>query len=85
MNRRGLMGLAAALALAAFTGIRAETADTRTKTKANVGCACCGDACACSACSCDAIAKVKNDCPCCGGAACCPDKADEPADAKSCR
>lgn len=75
MNRRGFMGMVAALALAAFTGVRAEAADT----KAKAGCACCGDACACPACTCDLTAKAGGACDCCNGAACCSTKAKKTA------
>ena len=40
MTRRGLLGMMAALALAAVVGLRAEATDTKTRT----GCACCGSA-----------------------------------------
>jgi hypothetical protein len=40
MNRRGLMGMIAALALAAFMGVSANAADTKLKAKAEG--ACCG-------------------------------------------
>jgi hypothetical protein len=73
MDRRGLIGMVAALALAAFMGVSANAANTKTKAKA--GCACCGDACSCPACSCDTNSKAGKACDCCGGSTCCSTKA----------
>ena len=68
MTRRGLLGMTAALALAANMGFRVEATDARTK----AGCACCGSACACPACVCDnAKTRAARACDCCGTAACC--------------
>lgn len=73
MDRRRMLGLAGALALAGMMGVAADAAE---KTKAGkTACACCGNACACPACSCDATAKAgvaAKGWECCGGAACCP-------------
>jgi hypothetical protein len=69
MIRRGLIGMIAALAVAAFAGTLTNAADNKTKAKA--GCACCGETCSCPACYCDAKAKTVKACDCCGGAACC--------------
>ncbi len=73
MNRRGLMGVLAALALAAFTSVPALAGDS--KARAEAGCACCGAACVCPACSCDA-SKAGTSCDCCGGATCCSAKGE---------
>jgi hypothetical protein len=74
LNRRGLMGMVAALALAAFTGVSTNAEDPEVQ----AACACCSDACVCPACVCDATG---GDCceggeccaagVCCGDAACC--------------
>ncbi len=73
MTRRGLMGMMAALALAASLGLRAG--DATAKTEARAGCACCGASCGCAACTCDAKTVVGRACDCCGKAACCSAKA----------
>jgi len=76
MNRRGLMGMVAALALAAFSGVSTNAADS--KVKAKEACACCGADCACATCSCDAKAKVAGKaCDCCDEATCCSAKANK--------
>ena len=67
------MGMIAALALAAFAGTPAISADTKTNVKKS--CVCCGDTCTCVVCTCDAKAKAGLACDCCGGAACCSTKA----------
>jgi hypothetical protein len=69
MTRRGLMGTMAALALAAFLGLRSGDVTAKTETKA--GCACCGSSCSCPVCTCDAKTVAGRGCDCCGKAACC--------------
>jgi hypothetical protein len=71
MTRRGLLGMMAALALAAVLGLRAGAMETKTE----AGCACCGSTCACPACTCDAKAESGRACDCCGTAACCSETA----------
>lgn len=67
MNRRGILGAVAALAVAVFAGIRVEATDT----KARTGRAGCGPECQCPNCSCDTAARAANGCTCCGEATCC--------------
>jgi hypothetical protein len=62
MNRRRVLSLVGALALAAVMGVGAYAVE---KTRvAQAGCACCGDACGCSTCCGDT-------CACCGDACGC--------------
>ena len=88
MDRRGMLSMVGALALAAVMGLGATAAEKSKGIKAV--CACCGDACACTACTCDATAKAGvtgKGCECCVGAACCPasrTKAVNIADGEAC-
>ncbi|MGO9468755.1 MAG: hypothetical protein ACLQIB_12900 [Isosphaeraceae bacterium] len=73
MNRRHLMGIFGAMALAALFSLGAAAEKTK---PGQVACGCCGNACVCPACICDGAGKVgamkaAEDCACCGGAACC--------------
>jgi len=69
MNRRRLVGMVAALALAAFTG--ASVGATEPQARAKSSCVCCGASCVCADCSCDLNAKAGQACECCENAACC--------------
>ncbi len=73
MNRRQLLGILGAMALAALMSVGAAAEKTK---PAQVACGCCGDACVCPACICDGAgkggaAKTGKDCACCGGGDCC--------------
>lgn len=82
MDRRGLLKVVGALALAALMGVGATAAE---KSKTTGACTCCGDACKCPACTCDAKAGTARGCACCGGAACCPATAGKAAKAADAR
>ncbi|MGP0066840.1 MAG: hypothetical protein ACLQGP_25025 [Isosphaeraceae bacterium] len=75
MDRRRMLGLVGALALA--IGVQAGAARSNA-----AGCACCGEACACPACVCDADARQKSQadaCACCDDSVCCTAEAAKAA------
>ena len=85
MDRRRVLGMVGAMALATVMGVGADAAE---KTKAaTAACAYCGDACACPACTCGATAKAGAaktgmGCDCGGGAAGCSSSAGKTAQPK---
>jgi hypothetical protein len=71
MIRRELIGMAAAFAVACFSGIRAGTDGQSPAAKTAIACQCCGASCSCPTCFCDVEKANQESCPCCGGATCC--------------